>query len=79
MSDLPNSPRRFVAGATCSQCHASDKIIVFRLDGILYRECVACAFQDEMRFAGEFRELETRVNRTEQEREQETQVLRVLN
>ena len=67
MSELPDTPRRFVAGAKCPQCQALDKIVMFRQAGIQYRACVSCGYQDEMLFESNFRELETRVNRESEE------------
>jgi uncharacterized metal-binding protein (TIGR02443 family) len=60
--------RRFVAGAICPRCSELDKIVVFSEDGKDFRECVACGFKDEMHFKPIARELETRVNQTEDEK-----------
>ena len=60
--------RRFVAGAICPRCSELDKIVVFSEDGKDFRECVACGFKDEMHFKPVARELETRVNQTEDEK-----------
>ncbi len=78
MSELPDTPKRFIAGAKCSQCQALDKVVMFRLAGIQYRECVSCGYRDEMRFEQNFRELETRVNRSEQEKSAEVGVVRLV-
>ena len=40
-----------------------------------FRECVSCGYKDEMRFKQSARELETRVNVTEEMKKVETQVL----
>ncbi len=60
--------RRFVAGAICPRCSELDKIVVFSENGKDFRECVACGFKDEMHFKPVARELETRVNQTEEEK-----------
>lgn len=60
--------RRFVAGAICPRCSELDKIVVFSENGKDFRECVACGFKDEMHFKPVSRELETRVNQTEDEK-----------
>lgn len=60
--------RRFVAGAICPRCSELDKIVVFSENGKDFRECVACGFKDEMHFKPITRELETRVNQTEEEK-----------
>ena len=60
--------RRFVAGAICPRCSELDKIVDFSENGKDFRECVACGFKDEMHFKPVSRELETRVNQTEEEK-----------
>jgi len=75
---LPDSPRRFVAGARCPSCQQLDKLRIYRLAGIQYRECVACSYQESLPFEPVFRELETRVNRTAAERDAETGVVRLV-
>jgi len=67
--------KRFLAGATCPRCSAQDKIRVYSEDDTNYRECVSCGFKDEIHINSAGREMETRVNRTEQEKLRETQVL----
>ncbi len=62
---LPDTPKRFVAGAKCPQCQAVDKIVMFRKDGVQHQECVSCGHHAEMAYEQSFRELETRVNRAE--------------
>ncbi|NIB39518.1 YheV family putative metal-binding protein [Pseudomaricurvus alkylphenolicus] len=70
-----DSKRRFIAGAVCPRCSEMDKIVVYEKEGKDYRECVRCGFVDEMRFQQQVRELETRVNKTEEEKKSEVQVL----
>lgn len=67
--------KRFIAGAVCPKCSEMDKVVVYTKDGKDYRECVSCGFSDEMRFQQQVRELETRVNKTEEEKKAEVQVL----
>jgi len=70
--------RRFVAGAVCPRCSEMDKLVVYSEDGKDYRECVSCGYKDEMRFPQQARELETRVNLPEENKEQETQVVKII-
>lgn len=70
--------KRFVAGAVCPRCGLMDKIVIYRSDNKEYRECVSCDFKDEMIFKPAVRELETRVNKTEQEKRAETQVIKFV-
>lgn len=79
MNRLPDTPRRFVAGARCPQCQALDKVVMFRKEGIQYRECVSCGYTDDMPFEQNFRELETRVNRSPEQKEEEVSVVRLVN
>jgi len=70
---------RFVAGAVCPRCSAMDRIQVYHRDGQDYRECVNCDFKQPMHIQPPVRELATRVNRNEQEQEQEPQVVKILS
>ena len=79
MSLLPDTPKRFVAGAKCPQCQAVDKVMMFRKAGIQYQVCISCGYQEEMVFERAFRELETRVNRTPDDRRDETTVVRLVD
>lgn len=62
--------RRFVAGAVCPRCSEMDKLVVYSENEKDYRECVACGFKDEMHFKPVLRELDTRVNQSEEEKQQ---------
>lgn len=73
-----SAKKRFVAGAVCPRCQAMDKIVVFSQDGRDYRECVACDYHEEMRFATTPRELDTRVNQTEQDKDSGVQVINIM-
>ncbi len=61
MPDSPPPRRRFIAGATCPECGAMDKIVV-DLDSDT-RSCVACGFSEERPGNTPAQELKTRVNR----------------
>lgn len=69
--------KRFIAGAVCPSCSAMDRIVMYRVGELDFRECVACGFKDEMRFKTQVRELETRVNIDADSKEAETQVLQL--
>ncbi|WP_331344131.1 YheV family putative zinc ribbon protein [Cellvibrio sp. UBA7661] len=73
-----STKRRFVAGAVCPRCSEMDKLVVFNEDGKDYRECVACGYKEEMRFKPAARELETRVNQTEEDKRDAVQVINIL-
>lgn len=73
MKEIP--VKRFIAGAVCPSCSEMDKIVMYKDDGNDVRECVGCGFTDKMQFKQKTRELETRVNITEEEKKSETQVL----
>ena len=68
--------KRFIAGVVCPKCSAMDTIRMYQQDGKEIRECVACDFSDVMHFTPQMRELETRVNKTEEEKQSEVQVLK---
>jgi uncharacterized protein len=70
--------KRFIAGAACPQCKIIDRLVMYRQEGVDFRECVACGFHDEMRFSSSPRELQTRVNSTEQQKQAETKAVKVL-
>ncbi|MAZ88836.1 MAG: hypothetical protein CL693_14455 [Cellvibrionaceae bacterium] len=70
-----NQKKRFIAGAVCPKCSEMDKIMVYNKEGQDYRECVSCGFSDEMHFKQQVRELDTRVNKTEEEKQADVQVL----
>lgn len=73
-----NIKRRFVAGAVCPRCSEMDKVVVYSENGKDYRECVACGYKDEMHFKPVARELETRVNQTEEDKKDAVQVINIL-
>lgn len=70
--------KRFIAGAVCPKCGELDVLVTYRENDDEFRECVDCGFTDKMRFQPRQRELETRVNKTEEDIAAETQVLTIL-
>lgn len=40
--------RRFIAGATCPECGALDKIVRVEDGGMLWMECVACGMRKDL-------------------------------
>jgi uncharacterized metal-binding protein (TIGR02443 family) len=62
-----STKRRFVAGAVCPRCSTMDQLVVYNEEGKDFRECVSCGFKDEMIFKPIKRELDTRVNKIEDE------------
>ena len=70
--------KQFIAGVTCPKCAQMDKIQAYVEDGVNYRECVSCGFKDQMRLASAPREMQTRVNTTQEEIASQTQTVRLL-
>ncbi len=65
MSDAPKvTTKRFIAGAVCPACSASDSIKMWDVDGVPHRECVECGYADTLNAQGQSvpMELGTRVN-----------------
>jgi len=52
---------------------------MFRQGEKQYRECVSCGFSDEMRLHYAGRELDTRVNKSPEEREQEVKPIKLVD
>ena len=73
-----STTRRFVAGAICPRCSEMDKLVVYNDQGKDFRECVACGYKEEMHFKPVARELETRVNQTEEDKKNQVQVVTIL-
>ena len=67
--------KRFIAGAVCPKCAEMDKLFIYELDNQVYRECVACGFKEKQQFDFKQAELQTRVNKTEEQIQAETQVI----
>lgn len=36
--------KRFIAGATCTECKAADTLMLYTLNGIEHVECTECGF-----------------------------------
>ncbi len=73
-----STTRRFIAGAVCPRCSEMDKLVVYNDQGKDFRECVACGYKEEMHFKPVARELETRVNQTEDDKKNQVQVVTIL-
>jgi uncharacterized protein len=73
-----STTRRFVAGAVCPRCSEMDKLVVYNEAGKDFRECVACGYKEEMHFKPVARELDTRVNQTEEDKKDAVQVINIL-
>lgn len=71
--------KRFIAGAVCPRCSEMDKLMVFSEGEKEFRECVSCGFKEQMFLQGQPKELETRVNKTQEEKEAETQPVRLID
>jgi uncharacterized metal-binding protein (TIGR02443 family) len=56
--------KRFIAGAVCPACSESDKLMMWRVDEVPHRQCVACGYTDTLNAQGQSipSELGTRVN-----------------
>ena len=56
--------KRFIAGAVCPACSEMDRILMWNIDGVPHRECVACGYADTLNAQGQSvpSELGTRVN-----------------
>jgi len=50
VSELKNLKRRFIAGAVCPRCKEMDTIIMYRVEGRDFRECVSCDFEERADF-----------------------------
>ncbi len=70
--------KRFIAGASCPKCSEMDKIFTFESEDKKYRACTRCDFKEEMRFENNKKELETRVNRIEEQTSESAQVVRLM-
>jgi uncharacterized metal-binding protein (TIGR02443 family) len=70
--------KRFIAGAVCPSCKAQDKVTMYREGEFDFRECIECGFKDQMRFKSVVKEIETRVNVSEQQLKTETQVVKIM-
>ena len=71
--------KRFIAGAVCPRCAAMDRIVMYSENGKQFRECVSCGYRDEMLLQSSPRELDTRVNRSEEERRDEVRPVKLVD
>ncbi len=74
-----NTKKRFIAGAVCPKCGEQDVLQMYRQDDAEYRECVDCGFKDKLVFKPQMSELTTRVNKTEEDIQKETQVVKLID
>ncbi|AZQ11975.1 YheV family putative zinc ribbon protein [Shewanella khirikhana] len=44
---MSQNKRRFVAGAKCPKCGATDSIVLFKDNGVETVECVECDYRDQ--------------------------------
>ncbi|MDO7653322.1 MAG: YheV family putative metal-binding protein [Porticoccus sp.] len=71
--------KRFIAGAVCPRCSEMDKLTIFSEAEKEYRECVSCGFKEQMFLQSEPKEINTRVNKTKEEKELEVQPVRLVD
>jgi len=71
--------KRFIAGAVCPRCSEMDKLTIFSEAEKEYRECVSCGFKEQMFLQSEPKEIDTRVNKTKEEKESEVQAVRLID
>jgi uncharacterized metal-binding protein (TIGR02443 family) len=71
--------KRFIAGAVCPRCSEMDKLTIFSEAEKEYRECVSCGFKEQMFLQSEPKEINTRVNKTKEEKELEIQPVRLVD
>ena len=71
--------KRFIAGAVCPRCNEMDKLTIFSDNGKEYRECVGCGFKEQMFLQSAPKELDTRVNKTKEEKEAEVQPVKLVD
>lgn len=71
--------RRFIAGAVCPSCQLMDKVVMYKSEaGDQVRECVSCGWSERESFSSAPKELDTRVNKSRQERDAEVQTVRII-
>lgn len=56
--------KRFIAGAVCPACSEPDKLMMWSVDDVPHRQCVACGYSDTLNTQGQSvpSELITRVS-----------------
>ncbi|SDU37351.1 hypothetical protein SAMN05216296_3386 [Pseudomonas pohangensis] len=45
--------KRFIAGAVCPACGEMDRILMWNVDDVPHRECVACGYADTLNAQGQ--------------------------
>lgn len=45
--------KQFIAGAVCPACNAMDRVLMWYVDGVPHRECVACGYSDQLDESGQ--------------------------
>jgi uncharacterized metal-binding protein (TIGR02443 family) len=56
------SVKRFIAGAVCPRCGEMDRLVSYENEDGVFKECVACDFEEKQVAQVELDELGTRVN-----------------
>lgn len=72
-----SSIKRFLAGAICPRCEATDTIMVYSREERDFRECAECGFLDEMHFTPQAKDVDTRVSDTTANKTEE-QVVKIM-
>jgi uncharacterized metal-binding protein (TIGR02443 family) len=71
--------KRFIAGAVCPRCSEMDKLTIYSENEKDYRECVGCGFKEQMHLQSAPKELNTRVNKSKEERDAEVQPVKLVD
>lgn len=71
--------KRFIAGAVCPRCGEMDRLVTYTSADGAYKECVACGFSEKQMAQVEMSELETRVNHVPEEKDEQAQVVQILD
>ncbi len=71
--------KRFIAGATCPECKAMDKTMLYRSEAGQRRECVSCGHVETLDELGKPQELKTRVNASNLGNASEAAVVNILD
>jgi uncharacterized protein len=61
------STKRFIAGAVCPRCGEMDRLVSYENEAGVFKECVACDFEEKQIAQVEVGEIGTRVNHAERE------------
>lgn len=71
--------KRFIAGAVCPRCSEQDTLTIFTENDKEFRECVSCGFKEQLYLQSAPKELDTRVNKTREEKASEVQPVRLID